>query len=272
MDIYAVIGNPISHSKSPEIHTQFAKQTKQNLYYKSLLAPLHAFNITIDTFLHEGGKGANITVPFKIQAYTLAHILTERAKLAGAVNTLKFEHKTIIGDNTDGIGLILDIEKNLGISLINKRILLLGAGGAARGVLLPLLQQKISTLTLCNRSYMKALKLVKQFSKYGHIIASEYSKVCGTYDIIINATSANLTKEIPPISNNIFSGVSLVYDMMYGNCPTIFMKYAAQHGAIVVRDGLGMLIEQAAETFFLWRGIRPKTAEILTMLRSKLTQ
>lgn len=267
MDMYAVIGNPVAHSQSPKIHAQFAKQTKQELYYKFLLAPLDKFNITVQNFFNQGGKGANITVPFKISAYTLAHTLTERAKLAGAVNTLKFEHNTIIGDNTDGIGLIRDIKTNFKISLAQKRILLLGAGGAARGVILPLLQQKIDTLTVCNRSHIKTLKLIKQFSKYGHIIPSEYNTLNDTYDIIINATSANLKKELPPVPSNIFSNALLVYDMMYGDNQTTFMEYAAQHGAPVC-DGLGMLVEQAAEAFFLWRGVRPNTITVLNMLRN----
>lgn len=271
MDKYVVIGNPVMHSKSPEIHNRFAMNTKQKMHFTHLLTPLNNFFFVIRNFFNEGGKGASITLPFKLEAYTLADILTQRASFAGAVNTLKLENGIIYGDNTDGLGLIIDIIQNFGMPIIDKRILLLGAGGAASGVLLPLLQQKPSSLVLCNRSYNKALILFKKFNKYAQLSVCKYSDLDGTYDLIINATSASLENNLPyllPI--NIFSKASLAYDMMYDKTPTIFMQYASQHGAII-RDGLGMLVEQAAEAFYFWRGIKPKTTSILTMLRATLT-
>jgi len=269
MDAYVVIGNPIAHSKSPEIHAGFARQTGQTLSYARLLAPLDNFPATVRDFIADGGCGANVTVPFKLQAHALADHLSERARLAGAVNTLKFEHGSIFGDNTDGAGLVADIVINAGIALSGRRILLLGAGGAARGALLPLLEQKPAQLVLANRTYAKAQELVLQFARYGDLEAAEFAELQGTFDVIINATSASLAAELPPLPPHVFSSATLAYDMMYGANPTLFMQFAAQHGA-TVRDGLGMLVEQAAEAFLLWRGMRPHTAEVFTALRTQL--
>jgi len=271
MDAYVVIGNPIAHSKSPEIHARFAQQSAQSIRYERLLAPLDDFGGTVRDFMAGGGCGANVTVPFKLQAHALADRLSERARLAGAVNTLKFEQGMIFGDNTDGAGLVADIVTNAGVALSGKRILLLGAGGAARGALLPLLEQGPAQLVLANRSLAKARELATQFAAYGNLAASEYAALQGSFDVIINATSASLGGELPPLPPQVLSTATLAYDMMYGSEPTVFMQFAVQHGA-TVRDGLGMLVEQAAEAFLLWRGVRPATAAVFADLRAQLGQ
>ncbi len=271
---YAVIGNPIAHSKSPEIHARFAAQTQQDMSYERLQSPLDGFVATVGTFMAQGGKGANVTVPFKLEAYALATALSERAQAAGAVNTLTFDGAEILGDNTDGIGLVNDIVRNAGISLDGKRILLLGAGGAARGVVLPLLQQQPGKLVIANRTVEKARQLVQQFSPQlsasQQLHASGFTDVQGGFDIIINATAASLADEMPPIAPSLMGPQTFAYDMMYGPQPTVFMQFAAQHGASV-RDGLGMLVEQAAESFFIWRGVRPETTSVYAELRRQLS-
>lgn len=268
-DRYVVIGNPIAHSKSPDIHACFARQTGQNLVYERLLAPLDGFAQAVREFVQQGGKGANVTVPFKLEACELATTLTERARLAGAVNTLKFESDQIVGDNTDGIGLVTDIAGNAGIDFAGKQVLLLGAGGAARGVILPILQRQPARLVIANRTPAKADELARQFMQYGPVSASDFSGVQTPFDIIINATSASLADDVPPLVPVVFGPGALAYDMMYGKEPTAFMRAAAEHGARV-RDGLGMLVEQAAEAFFVWRGVRPDTAPVFSMLRTGL--
>jgi shikimate dehydrogenase len=268
-DHYAVIGHPIAHSKSPDIHARFAAQTRQDLSYERLLAPLDGFAATVKTFVGQGGKGANVTVPFKLEAHALATALTERARAAGAVNTLKFDGDAILGDNTDGIGLVADIVRNAGIALNGKTVLLLGAGGAARGVLLPLLQEHPAKLVLANRTRSKAVELAQQFAAHGRIDVSDFAALDGPFDIVINATAASLAADVPPIAPGVFGAQTLAYDMMYGKEPTVFMLFAARHGA-AVRDGLGMLVEQAAESFYLWRGVRPDTAPVFAELRARL--
>lgn len=269
-DRYAVIGNPVAHSKSPEIHASFAAQTQQHLVYERLQAPLDGFADSVRRFVREGGCGANVTVPFKQEAHALSDVLTDRARAAGAVNTLKFESGRILGDNTDGVGLVTDIVRNAGVTIKGKSILLLGAGGAARGVILPLLAERPASLTIANRTVSKAFELAHQFStQHCKIQASEFLELRSSFDIVINATSASLADDVPPISPKVFGAGSLAYDMMYGRDATVFMLFARQHGA-EVRDGLGMLVEQAAESFFLWRKIRPGTRDILTQLRAKL--
>lgn len=270
LDAYAVIGNPISHSKSPLIHTTFAQQTNQSMQYSALLAPLDGFQMTATSFRQQGGKGLNVTVPFKLEAFQLATRLTERASIAQAVNTLKFENDEILGDNTDGAGLVRDIESNLGISIAAKRILLLGAGGAARGVILPLLQQKPSLVAISNRTPGNAEALQDQFSAYGNIVMHTFMSFYTNFDIIINATSASLHGALPELPASIFAQATLVYDMMYGYEPTAFLKFAQQNGAHQIADGIGMLVEQAAESFFVWRGIRPQTESVIALLKSKI--
>jgi shikimate dehydrogenase len=269
MDTYVVIGNPVAHSKSPEIHAGFAARTGQALSYTRLLAPLDGFAATVRDFIAAGGKGANVTVPFKLEAHALADQLSERARLAGAVNTLKFADGQIFGDNTDGAGLVADIVNNAAVALGGKRILLLGAGGASRGALLPLLEQQPAQMVLANRTYAKARELVDQFAGFGNLVAAEYAALEGPFEVVINATSASLSADLPPVPAQVFGTGTLAYDMMYGKQPTRFMEFAAQHGA-QVRDGLGMLVEQAAEGFLLWRGVRPQTASVFADLRAQL--
>lgn len=268
-DRYAVIGNPIAHSKSPDIHARFAAQTQQDMHYAHLLAPLDGFLATVQEFVRNGGKGLNVTVPFKLEAHALASTLTERARAAGAVNTLKFDGAEMLGDNTDGVGLVSDIVRNAKVDVANKSVLLLGAGGAARGVLLPLLNEQPARLVLANRTHSKALELARRFSAQPRLKVSALADLEDSFDIVINATAASLASEVPPISPRIFSTHTLAYDMMYGAQPTAFMRFAAQHGAHT-RDGLGMLVEQAAESFYLWRGVRPETAAVFAELRAQL--
>lgn len=269
MDRYVVIGNPVMHSKSPEIHARFAAQTGQTLAYERLLVPLDGFADAIQDLIRHGVKGANVTVPFKLDAHATATTLTERAQAAGAVNTLKFDGAVIIGDNTDGVGLVTDIVRGAGVPMRGKRMLLLGAGGAARGVILPILAQQPSQLVIANRTVSKAADLARQFAAHGNIAASDFEVLREPFDIVVNATSASLSSDLPPVSPAVFSANSLAYDMMYGSGPTVFMRFAAQHGA-ATRDGLGMLVEQAAESFLVWREVRPDTAPVLALLRAGL--
>lgn len=268
-DRYAVIGNPVAHSKSPLIHTTFARQTHQDLRYEAILAPLSGFRKTVETFRQQGGKGLNITVPFKLEAFHLASELTERARVAQAVNTLKFENDKILGDNTDGAGLMRDIVANLNFSIVNKHVLLMGAGGASRGVILPLLQQQPALLAIANRTPQKALDLQQQFAAYGQISAGGYMDFADEqFDIVINATAASLSDDLPELPDGIFAAEALAYDMMYSNKPTRFLRYAAQSGVPHLADGIGMLVEQAAESFYLWRGIRPDTRALIAQLKT----
>ncbi|MFZ6873133.1 shikimate dehydrogenase [Undibacterium sp. Di27W] len=271
-DQYVVIGNPISHSKSPAIHARFAELAAQQLDYQGLLAPLDGFAKTVHDFVVAGGKGANVTLPFKLEAFALATELSERARIAGAVNTLKFESGRMYGDNTDGIGLVADIVRNAGVSLRGKRVLLLGAGGAARGALLPLLQEQPATLTIANRTLTKAQDLLEQaksLSTSCDLQAYCFADLQQPFDVIINATSASISDEVPPLADTVFCKTTLAYDMMYAAAPTAFLRLAASQGALC-RDGLGMLVEQAAEAFALWRGVRPPSAQVLTEMRAAL--
>lgn len=270
---YAVIGNPIEHSKSPLIHQAFARQTGQDISYERILAPLDAFPQVIATLVAERYGGANVTVPFKLEAFALAHQLTERANDAGAVNTLVFNGPDIIGDNTDGVGLVTDIQYNLRVDLAGKRILLIGAGGAAEGVLHPVLEQRPSLLVIANRTLDKALRMVKRIEEQGDfryvsVNAYAFDDLQGqSFDIVINATSAGLSDSSLPLPAGIFAPGALAYDMMYGR-ETPFMVFARAHGAAQIADGLGMLVEQAAEAFMLWRGVRPQTAPVIAQLRT----
>lgn len=268
-DRYAVIGHPIAHSKSPDIHAAFARQTSQALTYERLLAPRDDFAGTVQALIAAGGRGANVTVPFKLEAFALATTLSERARAAGAVNTLRFDADGIFGDNTDGVGLVTDIVVNAGVAVRGKRVLLLGAGGAARGVILPLLAEQPAQLVIANRSSAKAVALAAQFVAHGPVVAQTFDALDGQFDLVINATAASLADALPPIAGSLFGPHTLAYDMMYGAQPTIFLRFAAQHGARV-RDGLGMLVEQAAASFLLWRGVRPDTATVLASLRAAL--
>ncbi|KIO50335.1 shikimate dehydrogenase [Nitrosospira sp. NpAV] len=268
-DSYAVIGSPIAHSKSPWIHAEFARQTGQDMRYEAILAPVDAFAATVAAFRERGGKGMNVTVPFKLEACEISSRLTERAGAAQAVNTFVFSSDEILGDNTDGAGLVRDIRTNLGFSLTGKRMLLMGAGGAARGVMLPLLEHKPSILTIINRTKQKAHALQQQFSRYENIVSGDYADIRGEkFDLVINATSASLQGNLPPLPPGIFAAESLAYDMMYGDGCIPFLQFAKQQGASSLADGIGMLVEQAAESFFLWRGVRPKTDQVIRGLRN----
>jgi shikimate dehydrogenase len=272
MDRYCVFGNPIAHSKSPEIHAAYAAQTGQALQYERRLAPVDGFADAVRGFIAEGGKGANVTVPFKLEAVKLAQALTIRARAAGAVNTLHFTEDGIIGDNTDGAGLVADIVNNAGVPITGKRVLLLGAGGAARGVVLPILEHRPAQLVIANRTVATAEALVEQFAALGGdgvVSACGFAQIEGAFDIVINATSASLAAEVPPVSPSVFAPGALALDMMYGAAPTVFLQFAGQHGARL-RDGLGMLVEQAAEAFSVWRGVHPATGEVLAALRAQL--
>lgn len=263
---YAVFGNPVAHSRSPLIHAEFARQTGQDLDYRAILAPLDGFAAAIARFREAGGAGANVTVPFKEEAFRLATRLTPRAEQAGAVNTLKFDNDGVLGDNTDGAGLVRDLTLNLKQPLAGKSLLLMGAGGAARGVIGPLLAEQPGRLVLANRTVEKALQLAELFG--GRISGAPYAALAGQrFDIVINATAASLKGELPPLPEDLLHPGALAYDMMYGS-ETPFMAWARQHGAERVADGLGMLVEQAAESFFLWRGIRPDTAPVIASLKS----
>ncbi len=264
-DLYAVIGNPIAHSKSPLIHTAFARDFHQDISYERILAPLDKFRETVDAFRLRGARGANVTVPFKFEAYEYATKLTERAKASGAVNTLRFDGGEILGDNTDGIGLTRDIIENLGVQIADARVLLLGAGGAAFGVVGALLEQRPSTLAIANRTHEKAAKLVAKYSDSVAYAITFADLLRQQFDIVVNATSASLSDELPLISPSNFAPNSLAYDMMYGKGDTAFLQLAKRTGARAA-DGVGMLAEQAAEAFFLWRGVRVKTASVITML------
>ena len=271
MDRYVVFGNPIGHSKSPLIHRLFAEQTAQQMDYSMSLAPLDDFCDFARAFFLEG-RGANVTVPFKEQAFRLAHSLTARAQRAGAVNTLsKLADGTLLGDNTDGAGLVRDLTVNAGFSLKGTRILLLGAGGAVRGALEPLLAEQPASVIIANRTVEKAEQLAELFADLGPVSASGFGWLQEPVDLIINATSASLSGEVPPISGRLIEpGKTLCYDMMYGGDPTSFCRWATELGAAVAMDGLGMLAEQAAEAFYLWRGVRPDTAPVLAELRRQL--
>jgi shikimate dehydrogenase len=271
-DQYCVIGNPIAHSKSPEIHAAFALQTGQDIRYQRCLAPLDGFADTVRRLISEGYRGANVTVPFKLEAAAIATRLAERARLAGAVNTLRFEGNEIIGDNTDGPGLVADIVRNAGVPLAGKRVLLLGAGGAARGVILPFLQQGPAAIVIANRTRATADALAEHFAGHtahpGQVSACGFDDIEGRFDVVVNATSASLSAALPPVPASSFAPGTLALDMMYGKQPSPFMAFAAAHGA-ATRDGLGMLVEQAAEAFAIWRGVRPETAAVLAQLRSQ---
>lgn len=270
-DRYVVMGNPIAHSKSPVIHTQFALQTHQNLVYSAMLVPLEGFAAAVREFQAAGGKGCNVTVPFKTEAWVLATQRSLRAERAGAVNTLAFrDDGSLFGDNTDGVGLVRDLVSNHGIGLTGRRVLLLGAGGAARGVLEPLLEQCPAALIIANRTVDKALELADQFAPLGPVGGSSFERLQGRFDLIINATSASLSGEVPPLPETILAPETCCYDMMYGAEPTAFMQWAVSRGAQQVFDGLGMLVEQAAEAFALWRGVRPHTMPVIEMLRQAL--
>lgn len=271
MQRYAVFGNPIAHSQSPFIHRMFAEQTGLQLTYEALLAPLDDFAGSLQQFFTSGGCGCNVTVPFKEQAFALADELSGRARRAGAVNTLiKLDNGRIRGDNTDGAGLVSDLLQN-NVPLAGQRILLLGAGGAARGVLEPLLAQQPAELAIANRTVEKAEQLAGEFADLGPVVACGFDWIDTPVDLIINATSASLHGELPPLAPTLVKPAQTVcYDMMYGKDTTAFNRWAQEQGAGRTLDGLGMLVGQAAEAFSVWTGQRPDTAPVMQALRDRL--
>jgi len=267
-DHYAVIGNPIAHSKSPIIHAEFARQTQQALIYTAELVEIGQVENFVKTFSKNNGKGLNVTVPFKLDAFELATQLSDRAQRAGAVNTLTLKDGNILGDTTDGVGLLNDLIKNHHQIIKNKNLLVVGAGGAVRGILEPLLLESPAKLTVANRTVSKAQQLADDFSKFGNISACNFNELNHQkFDIIINGTSASLSGDLPPLPDNLFTDNACAYDMMYAKQPTVFMQWAKQQGAEIILDGLGMLVEQAAESFFIWRGQRPETRGVIELLR-----
>ena len=270
MNYYGVFGNPIAHSKSPLIHRLFAEQTGQHISYEPLLAALDGFPEAVSQFFKHG-SGANVTVPFKEQAFVLADQLSQRALRAKAVNTLKkLEDGSLLGDNTDGAGLVNDLLNNQ-VVLAKKNILLLGAGGAVRGVLEPLLAQHPAEVCIANRTVEKAEQLAREFADLGPMTACGYDWIDAPVDIIINGTSASLSGELPPLANSLIQTEHTVcYDMMYSKQTTVFNQWAQEQGAARTLDGLGMLVEQAAEAFYLWTGIRPDPVPVLQHLRTHL--
>jgi shikimate dehydrogenase len=270
-DRYAVIGNPIAHSKSPLIHAMFAEQTGQAMSYERILAPLDGFRGAVLRFRAEGGRGLNVTVPFKQEAFELADRLSERAARAGAVNTLIFHEDGVIeGDNTDGTGLVRDLRQQ-GASIEGKRVLILGAGGAVRGVLAPLLAEHPRELVIANRTADKAVQLAAAFADLGPVRGCGFDALEGRFDLVINGTSASLSGELPPLPDDLLAEGAVAYDMAYGTTPTPFQRWAEAHGARLSLDGLGMLVEQAAESFWLWRGVRPDTGPVRQALSSKVS-
>lgn len=274
LDQYAVIGNPIKHSKSPIIHSLFAQQTQDAMNYEAILSPLDDFASTVAEFQQKGGKGLNVTVPFKEQAWKLADELSQYAQSAGAVNTLVFnDDGSIYGANTDGIGLVEDLTTQYHVNLHGKRVLLLGAGGAAKGVVQPLLEQKITSLVIANRTEKRAEKLASDFSEIAktlncNINSGNYNALReqGQFDLIINATAASLQGIMPPMPSTCLYDQSICYDLMYGNCPTAFESWCEDKGAALVANGLGMLVEQAAASYSIWRGRQPDTQPVLDRL------
>lgn len=271
-DRYAVFGNPIKHSKSPDIHARFAQQCSQAMIYRAVRIEPDGFVIAAKQFFEGGGAGLNVTVPFKREAFEFADRLSERASRAGAVNTLALTENGIIkGDNTDGIGLVRDLIANLGWAVQGLRVLLIGAGGAARGVLEPLLREQPRELLVVNRTADRAEQLAQEFADIGPLVGGACELIGDRqFDLVINATSAGLSGAVPDLPGSLLTERSCCYDMVYGAEPTPFMRWSAHHAAWAVADGLGMLVEQAAESFYIWRGARPDTGSVIDQLREAM--
>ena len=272
-DRYAVIGNPVAHSQSPHIHRMFADALGEDMDYGMVLGRPGRFPDDVRDFRQSGGRGLNVTVPFKLDAYDYATRRSERATKAGAVNTLQFDDDDVFGDNTDGTGLVRDIRNKFGFAIAGARVVLMGAGGAARGALLPLLAERPARIAIVNRTVVKAEALATGFASHAAGVSLHgggYGDVAGdTFDLVINATSASLADALPPLPASVFTRAALAYDMVYGARAKAFIAYALAQGAGRAVDGLGMLVEQAAESFFLWRGVRPATGPVLAALRAR---
>lgn len=266
-DHYAVVGNPIAHSRSPQIHEAFAAATGQDISYERLLAPLDGLAATLEAFAREGGLGCNVTMPFKQEAFALSHVLAPRAEIAGAVNTLSRREGRWHGDNTDGAGIVRDLVQNVCVPLHGATVLILGAGGATRGVLGPLLAEEPARICIANRTLARAEEIVCLFSHAGRVIATEPHAIDERFDVVINATPWDEGDDARRWPATIFERGSLAYDMVYADRPTPFMRWALERGAARAVDGLGMLIEQAAESFYIWRGVRPDTRPVFDLLR-----
>ena len=270
-DRYAVIGHPVAHSKSPAIHAAFAQQTRQDLTYERLLAPLDGFRATVERFAAEGGMGLNVTIPFKREAFGVAAAITERARLAGAVNTLRRSGDAWHADNTDGVGLVRDLVDNLGVTLRGRAIAILGAGGAARGIVKPLFDAGAASIAIGNRTMGKATEIATQFGPFGRIEALAPDAIgARRCEVVINATSLGLggaAIDAFPFDAGVVAPGAFAYDLIYSDAETAFMRWARAHGASRAADGLGMLVEQAAESFAIWRGVRPDTKPVFAMLR-----
>jgi shikimate dehydrogenase len=274
LDTYCVMGNPVEHSRSPWIHSRFAALTGQNLQYTRQLVPLDGFAQAVRAFAQAGGRGCNVTVPFKLEAAQCATTCSERVQLAAAANTLVFHDGAIHADNTDGLGLVADIQRNAGVPLAGCDVLLVGAGGAAAGVLGPLLHEAPRSVAVVNRTAARAQALVQAHAPLAtlqktELLALDMQALERDFDIIINATASSLAGAGVPVPAHVLRPGSLAYDMMYGSAAQPFLDWAARHGACP-RDGLGMLVEQAAEAFALWRGVRPPSAQVLAELRSAM--
>lgn len=267
MDRYVVIGNPVAHSRSPDIHARFAAQTGEALSYARLLVEPGGFAKAAAAFFDGGGRGANVTLPFKVDAFAFAGRRTPRAEAAGAVNTLAAQGASILGDNTDGAGLVRDLTGNLGLALEGKRVLLLGAGGAARGVIAPLLALRPALLVVANRTGARAVELAERFRQAGPVAGVGLEAIEGAYDLVVNATSTSTRGEALALPGSPFAPGATAYDMAYGEAARPFLDRARAAGARA-SDGIGMLVEQAAESFLLWRGKRPQTAGVIAALRS----
>jgi shikimate dehydrogenase len=269
-DRYAVIGNPIAQSKSPQIHSAFAKVTGQDIDYTKLLAPVGGFAAVVDAFRAAGGRGMNVTAPFKLDAFAYATDLAPSARMAGAVNALKFEGDKVHAENFDGVGLVRDLVHNLGCPIKGRRVLILGAGGASRGALLPLLAEQPAELVIVNRTVAKAEELVALANQHQSgqvpVRAAAYADVLGVFDVVLNASSSSLSAELPPLHPSVFSPDCLAYDLTYGKGLTPFLLLAQQAGVTRLADGVGMLAEQAAEAFAWWRGVRPDTSGVIQQL------
>lgn len=265
--LYGVMGNPVAHSRSPQIHQMFAQQFAIRIDYQKILVEPGGFEQAVDSFRARGGRGLNVTVPFKLQAWSLCDELTARARLAEAVNTLWFAGDLLHGDNTDGTGLVRDITVNLGFPLARCRVLVVGAGGAARGILGSLLEARPAEIWIANRTVDKAVQLAQHFTHLGSVHGCGLDQPRGTFDLVVNATAASLQGESLPLPQRLFSEQSLAYDLMYGEEATGFMNWSAQQGAARQSDGLGMLVEQAAASFTIWHGKTPRTQPVIAALR-----